>query len=34
MAWDFQSLLRRHAPGIARSLRRRGLDAEAAADLT
>lgn len=34
MAWDFQSLFRRHAPGIARSLRRRGLDAEAAADLT
>ncbi len=26
MAWDFQSLFRRHAPGIARSLRRRGLE--------
>lgn len=34
MAWDFQSLFQRHAPGIARSLRRRGLDAEVAADLT
>ncbi|SED61372.1 RNA polymerase sigma factor [Rhodobacter sp. 24-YEA-8] len=34
MAWDFQGLFRRHAPGISSALRRRGLDAETAADLT
>lgn len=34
MSWDIQELFRRHASGIARSLRRRGLDPETAADLT
>ncbi len=34
MAWDVHSLFRRHAQGISRSLRKRGLDAETAADLT
>ncbi|WP_112814279.1 sigma factor [Brucella pseudogrignonensis] len=34
MSWDIQELFRRHAKGIARSLRRRGLDPETAADLT
>ncbi|WP_460275920.1 RNA polymerase sigma factor [Celeribacter sp. ULVN23_4] len=34
MAWDFQKLFQRHAGGIARSLQRRGLDAEVACDLT
>lgn len=32
--WDIQNLFRRHANGIANSLRRRGLTAETAADLT
>lgn len=34
MSWDIQALFRRHAGEIARALRRRGHDAEAAADLT
>lgn len=34
MAWDIHILFLRHARGISRSLRRRGLDAETAADLT
>ncbi|WP_348640034.1 sigma-70 family RNA polymerase sigma factor [Rhizobium sp. FKL33] len=32
--WDIQNLFRRHAKGIANSLRRRGLTVETAADLT
>lgn len=32
--WDIQNLFRRHAKGIASSLRRRGLTVETAADLT
>lgn len=34
MNWDIQGLFRRHADGITRSLHRRGLSHEAAADLT
>lgn len=34
MSWDINNLFRRHAKGIAQSLRRRGIDAETAADLT
>lgn len=34
MSWDIQNLFRRHAKGIAKSLRRRGIDSETAADLT
>lgn len=34
MSWDINNLFRRHANGIAQSLRRRGIDAETAADLT
>lgn len=34
MSWDIQNLFRRHATGIAKSLRRRGMDSETAADLT
>ncbi|MFC3694353.1 RNA polymerase sigma factor [Chenggangzhangella methanolivorans] len=34
MRWDLSSLFRRHSKEIVRSLRRRGFDAEAAADLT
>jgi RNA polymerase sigma-70 factor (ECF subfamily) len=34
MSWDLTTLFRRHSKEIARSLRRRGLSAEAAADLT
>lgn len=34
MSWDIQNLFRRHAPGMARSLQRSGINAEAAADLT
>ncbi|WP_411037255.1 RNA polymerase sigma factor [Shinella sp. BYT-45] len=34
MSWDIQKLFRRHAREIARSLRRRGLNAETAADIT
>lgn len=34
MVWDVQELFRSHAPGVARSLRRRGLAAEAVEDLT
>lgn len=34
MSWDIQNLFRRHAGDIARSLRRRGLNAETAADIT
>lgn len=34
MSWDIQSIFRRHAHGIARSLRRGGLSPETAADLT
>ena len=34
MAWDLQHLFRRHARDIARSLRRHGLSAETAADIT
>ncbi|MGU3492859.1 RNA polymerase sigma factor [Xanthobacteraceae bacterium A53D] len=34
MTWDIQTLFRRHAAGIARSLRRRGLSEDVAADLT
>ncbi len=34
MSWDIQTLFLRHAKEIARSLRRRGLSAETAADIT
>lgn len=34
MTWDIQKLFRRHSLGIAKSLRRNGLSAETAADLT
>ncbi|MBK5959303.1 RNA polymerase subunit sigma-24 [Rhodoplanes elegans] len=34
MAWDIQTLFRRHADGIRRSLMRRGLPRETAADIT
>lgn len=34
MAWDLQGLFRRHSGEIAKSLRRRGLSEETAADLT
>ncbi|NPD17301.1 sigma-70 family RNA polymerase sigma factor [Xinfangfangia sp. D13-10-4-6] len=34
MAWDIHGLFQRHSRGISRALRRRGLDAETAADLT
>lgn len=34
MSWDINDLFRRHAPGMARSLRRSGIIAEVAADLT
>ena len=34
MSWDFATLFRRHSREIARSLRRRGLNADVAADLT
>lgn len=34
MSWDIQNLFRRHARGIARSLHRRGINEDAAADLT
>ena len=34
MSWDVQELFRCHAPGIARSLRRRGLAPETVEDLT
>lgn len=34
MAWDLHNLFRRHAKDIARSLRRRGVTPEDAADLT
>lgn len=34
MSWDIQNLFRCHAKGIAGALRRRGLNAETAADLT
>jgi RNA polymerase sigma-70 factor (ECF subfamily) len=34
MSWDIQNLFRRHATEISRSLQRRGLSAETAADLT
>lgn len=34
MTWDLQDLFRRHAKGIAESLRRKGMDRETAADLT
>lgn len=34
MSWDVQDLFRCHAPGIARSLRRRGLAPETVEDLT
>lgn len=34
MSWDIQSLFRRHAKEITRALRRRGLNAETAADIT
>jgi len=34
MAWDLNTLFRRHANGIARSLQRRGVSKETAADLT
>ncbi|MFC3075198.1 sigma-70 family RNA polymerase sigma factor [Shinella pollutisoli] len=34
MSWDIPTLFRRHAKEIARSLRRRGLSAETAADIT
>lgn len=34
MTWDIQNLFRNHAGGIVRSLRRRGLCEETAADLT
>lgn len=34
MTWDIQTLFRRHANGIARSLRRKGVSEDTAADLT
>lgn len=34
MSWDIQNLFRRHARDIVRSLRRRGINEETAADLT
>lgn len=34
MSWDLSNLFRHHAKDIARTLRRRGLTADAAADLT
>jgi RNA polymerase sigma-70 factor (ECF subfamily) len=34
LAWDLSALFRRHAGDIRKSLRRRGLNAETAADLT
>ncbi len=34
MSWDINNLFRRHATGMARSLRRSGINAEAASDLT
>jgi RNA polymerase sigma factor (sigma-70 family) len=34
LTWDLQDLFRRHAKGITKSLRRRGMDCETAADLT
>ncbi|GGF51233.1 DNA-directed RNA polymerase sigma-70 factor [Azorhizobium oxalatiphilum] len=34
MTWDIHQLFRRHAAGIMRSLRRRGLSEDVAADLT
>lgn len=34
VTWDIQNLFRNHAKGIVRSLRRRGLSEETAADLT
>lgn len=34
MAWDLQTLFRRHAKELTRSLRRRGLSEDAAADIT
>lgn len=34
MTWDIQTLFRRHAEGIARSLARRGMQDETAADIT
>ncbi len=34
MSWDIQNLFRRHATGIAGSLRRKGMDSETAADIT
>lgn len=34
MSWDIQNLFRHHAKGIAKSLRRKGMDSETAADLT
>jgi len=34
MGWDIQGLFRLHAKGIARSLMRRGMSGEAAADIT
>lgn len=34
MTWDIQNLFRRHASGIARSLHRRGVSEDTAADLT
>ncbi|MGF0537215.1 RNA polymerase sigma factor [Agrobacterium sp. ES01] len=34
MTWDIQDLFRKHARGIARSLRRRGVNEDTAADLT
>ncbi len=34
MSWDIQNLFRNHAKGIARSLNRRGISEDVAADLT
>lgn len=34
MSWDLQTLFRRHAAEIVRALRRRGVSAETAADIT
>lgn len=34
MSWDIQNLFRRHATGIAKSLHRRGINEDTAADLT
>lgn len=34
MSWDIHTLFRHHAKGIAKSLRRRGMDSETAADIT